>query len=249
MRNFKILNSILHADLELYNKVSCISRSTWMKSKHKDIFSFFYQGGSDKTELIEDVLYLDCEDVFEHDKPGALPVGVLSYRKMLLMFEYCLQNFDFDFIFRTSSSTFVNYNLLSNFLKTKKPYKFYGGCVRRGIQKFPPYIHGHAILISRDLVELFVANVADHNSESMGHDDVILGDFLGRSSVPFYDMPELMESFNPNSKRNQPSLIAHRCKPPFRSPNRLYKNFTPLEFKKHLDWISKSFSLLNSNCR
>lgn len=243
MTRVKILNPILHADLDLYNRIRDVSRATWISRKHDEIFSFFYQGGSDKTELVKDILYLNCNDNFNANGPN------VSYIKMLLMFQFCLQNYNFDFLYRVSNSTFVNYNLLSKFLKNTRAEKLYTGCCRYNIgpkRDFPPYIHGHAILISRDLVEMFVNNTEDHILKEGWHDDVILGDFLGRNNINFYDQPDLMKPYNPDNKEPQELMISHRCKPMGINPNQSYHDMTDLEHENHFQWVNKCFTLLHS---
>lgn len=180
----KILNPILHCQHPLYDGIASCSRKTWLSNKHNDVFSFFYFGSQnlDQNKIDGDKLFLKCLDRW--------PQGGLAYvstNKMLMALEFCLDNFDFDFLLRTSSSTYVNYNSLVDFTN-KLPDDFaYGGAL--GKKNFPPkhqavrYALGHAVLMSKHFIE----HVVEKKDLIISYDlvdDAALGKFVKENDIP-----------------------------------------------------------------
>lgn len=152
--NFKVLNPILHCRGELYQKIADCSRKTWMSVRNEDVFSFFYQGGKE-TYFDGDTLNLDAPDGFGENRE------YVSSVKMIKAFEYCLENFDFDFLLRTSASTYVNYDSLIKLVDNLSVEDFYyGGSVggKYWGDEWIPWVLGHSVLLSKKFVELVIKN-------------------------------------------------------------------------------------------
>tara|TARA_B110000444_G_scaffold260638_1_gene308413 strand:- start:1279 stop:2544 length:1266 start_codon:yes stop_codon:yes gene_type:complete len=187
----KILNPILHAKTDKFERIANISRKTWMSNKHKDIFSFFYTGGSQKTYIDNDILHLDCEDTWI---PGDLTINRVSTIKMIKMLEFCFNNYDFDFIFRTSNSTFVNYVNLFNCIDEISTKEFYGGLLTDSGKKFHSnnedisYALGHAVILDKKFIELILNN-KNRLLEYNMIDDIALGKFALESNIKPIHIP------------------------------------------------------------
>jgi hypothetical protein len=70
--------------------------------------------------------------------------------KTLLAFEYALENYDFDFVLRTNSSSYIDVQGLTDFVVNQPPKNFLGGVQGNFFgQKFTS---GAAYLLSRDVV-------------------------------------------------------------------------------------------------
>lgn len=125
-------------------------RPTWMSALPNNISVIYYQGG-DRTELVGDVLTVACEDDLVH-----------TYKKTYLAIEWVYKNLDFDFIFRTNTSTYINGKLLDLFVnKCYVEGKYYGSDIyslSEGFAPYPliPYIRGNGILMSFNTVKEFL---------------------------------------------------------------------------------------------
>lgn len=96
--------------------------------------------------------------------------------KTLEAFEASLKNFDFDYIYRTNASSYIDLDGLNEFLRNKPIANFYAGVV--GNYQGISFASGCGYFISRDLVEKVIQkkNRWDHSYI----DDVSLGKLLTR---------------------------------------------------------------------
>lgn len=214
---YKILNPILHCNNPKFERIANVSRRTWMReNKKNNIFSFFYQGGSEESNLNNDILKLSCEDYWVNSKN--IGIEYVSTMKMVKMFEYCLNSFRFDYLFRTSSSTYVSYRLLLEHCKNIKSNLYYGGKVVTNNCKDThnediKYCLGHGFILSRDLVESLVANQDELLSYDL-IDDLAVGKFTMNNNVEANstDMQNY-RWFEPDKIEELKLIYAHRCKP------------------------------------
>ena len=88
MGNVKILISVLSLEEEPYVSLEKTIRETWAKEKHHNVEIIYYYGGKDGEKFIEDKYYSDTPE-------GLYNIGY----KTLNMFEYCLNNMNFDYVF------------------------------------------------------------------------------------------------------------------------------------------------------
>ena len=144
MKNFKVLNPILGCQSPKYQQAKEICRRTWLKKLDPDVFSFFYEGDYVEENLSIDTLELKTADALNS-----------SLFKTLDCFKYCLANFDFDYIYRSCLSTYINLPALKNFAETLPSSNFYGGFVGR--HHVSDFAAGYGYWISKDLVKLLVA--------------------------------------------------------------------------------------------
>ncbi len=81
--------------------------------------------------------------------------GALIGIKTLHAFRYVLHNYDFDYIFRTNSSSYVDGELLVKKAKTLPEGDFYGGVPGAGPDG--PFASGAGILLSKSVIEKVLA--------------------------------------------------------------------------------------------
>lgn len=143
MKKFKILNPILGAKSLKYQQAKEICQRTWLKKTDDDVFSFFYEGDYSEDNFFIDTLQLETADALSS-----------SIFKTLDCFKYCLANFDFDYIYRSCLSTYINLPALKNFAETLPISNFYGGFVGR--HRVADFAAGYGYWISKDLVKLLV---------------------------------------------------------------------------------------------
>ena len=93
----KILISVLSLNKEPYVGLEKTIRETWGAEQHKDVEVIYYYGDYNETNMEGDRLFLDSPE-------GLMNVG----HNTLKMYEYVLGNYDFDYIYRTNSSSYIN---------------------------------------------------------------------------------------------------------------------------------------------
>ena len=124
-----------------------IIRNTW----GKDVDVLFYEGDYYIDNINGDVLELNCKDTIDW-----------TYAKTYYALKYVNDNLDYDYIFRTNTSTYINTKLLQAFvdsledtqvLWTSELYS-----LSEGIAPYPLtlYGRGNGLLFSKELVELFI---------------------------------------------------------------------------------------------
>jgi hypothetical protein len=156
--------------------------STWAAEEVDDVSVLFYYGGTEHRRAGRH-LYLPVPD----DLPN---VG----RKTIAAFDYALGEVDFDVVFRTNCSSYVDLVNLREHVLTRAPGpRFYAGLI--GMHDGVTFASGSGYLLGRDLVELAVRERAAWDHDLV--DDVALGAVLDRHGVrpepvprPYYGSAE-----------------------------------------------------------
>lgn len=164
----KLLTLILHIERDPWKSIADEGqRKTWIADLGKEDRrrTLFYVGNPDieKDFISGDTLYVKHRETYE-------TMG----EKAIKAFSFALENFQFDFLFRTNTSSYVDTGNLRNFLETKKPMNYYGGVQMQhgGI----PFASGCGYVVSRDLVEKIVE--MRHLWPNLLMEDVETGKFL-----------------------------------------------------------------------
>jgi hypothetical protein len=89
--------------------------------------------------------------------------------KFIMALEYCLNNYDFDFIQRISCTSYVDVNKMYEYVSTINKTKVYNGARNMYNSKYY-FMAGHCVLMSRDIVELMVKNKKKYLSLSYPED-------------------------------------------------------------------------------
>ncbi len=164
----KLLTMVLDIDAPVYSMLENKGlRSTWASYVYPNHEYLYYYGGSDRTYLERDKLYIDCKEEY-------LNVA----QKTELAFNYVLDNISFDFLYRTNLSSFVRVNKLLEMCSNLDPAQpFYGGFL--GFYASVHYASGSGYLVSRKSLEL----ISGEKWETSYMDDVSLGRILKRKGV------------------------------------------------------------------
>lgn len=165
----KILNAVIAFQGEPYTSMQNTIKNTYGSLDIPEIEIAFYYGIPLKENTNIDY-YFNVSEGFEN-------MG----RKNILAFEHFL-NKDFDFLFRTNSSSYVNPKELLKWLKDKPMQNFYSGVEAKHTINF---MHGNGIILSRDLVKKIVdnKNLWDHSHI----EDVALGKMMTFFNIPFFN--------------------------------------------------------------
>jgi len=167
--NKKILIVVLSFEKEPYVSLENTIRNTWALEKPEGIEIIYYYGNSQEDKLIGDKLYLNSPE-------GLRNVG----HKTLKMYQYVLENFDFDYVYRTNSSSYIDIEKLQSFVKDKPMEKFYCGVIGRGVKGIK-FASGSGYFISKDLVGVVLKNKSKWQHGFI--DDVALGLLLNNYKI------------------------------------------------------------------
>jgi hypothetical protein len=175
----------------IYCKLESSIRSTWGSYKSVDIDIFYYYGDSDKFEVVGDRIYSNYPDLINN----------IGY-KTIDAFDYLYNNIEFDYLYRTNSSSYVNIEKMLDFLKEKPPKEFYSARVNIENKSGIKFGSGSGYFLSRDLVRFVIENKKKWNHNLI--DDVALGDLLLNNNfylTPSYrlDIDELKDEMFFNS--------------------------------------------------
>jgi hypothetical protein len=194
----RILVLVLGARVRPYPLLAHVIGRTWASMDVADVDALFYDGGADRARLDGRRLALPVAD----DLPN---VG----RKTLACFEYVLANRDFDLVFRTNCSSYVDLpNLREYALGHARVDRFYAGSVRvhDGVQ----FASGSGYFLSRDLVELAVRQRAEWDHSLL--DDVALGAIVARAGVEPAPLPRHDYATLADARDADTSQFHFRCK-------------------------------------
>lgn len=163
----KLIVLILANDTDAYLKM----QEKWKlyMNSHLNIKSYFIKYNPSLLEniiLIDDTIYIKGVESFI---PGCLDKTIKSI-------EYCLQNMEFDFIFRTNMSSVLDLNKLYNLLNQNiQCAGVIGDCTG---QKF---VSGAGILMNKSVCQQLIKNKNSLNYNVL--DDVSIGKFLTNNNI------------------------------------------------------------------
>lgn len=174
----RILILILSAKNEIYSQLENAIRRTWAKKIPNNVKIFYYYGGEESFSINGDRIFCKSDESIKN----------IGY-KTLDSFRYVYDNFEFDYIFRTNSSSYINIDNLLRFLENKPMDNFYSA--RVNVEKETKLIFGSGsgYILSRDLIYLVLQNSEKWNHELV--DDVAIGKMLFDFGVKLQPSPRL----------------------------------------------------------
>lgn len=158
----KIIVLVLSMDSDVYINLENTIRETWGSSDICKIY--YYYGGFDNLHLDGDIIKCVSNE-------GLYNIGY----KTIESFQYLIENEEFDFIFRTNSSSFINIDKMTEFLSNKPKERFYCGYINILKESQILFASGSGYFLSKDVVKLILENKDKWNHEFI--DDVSLGLF------------------------------------------------------------------------
>lgn len=192
----KILISVLtYLDGGIYENFYHKQNETWNSIDVDDVDTFFYIGGGEKKEIRN------------HFSINDLPETVPNEAYKLLNFFNQTLEWDYDYIYHTNSSSYVDKKLLVEWLSTKPKTGFYSGVV--GNYHGHLFASGCGFTISKDVVKLILKhqNEWTHGME----DDATLGILLKKYGIDVYPAPRLDIDYN-NFNNISNDYFHYRCK-------------------------------------
>ena len=147
---------------------SKIQKSTWVKDFSNYSEVLFYKGGLETIRSGHDLL-LNCSDTYSD-------MGI----KTLKAFEWVDSNLSYDYIFRTNTSSYVNYKNLIRYLKIiKKEGTDYCGYI--GDYDGIEYVSGSGIILSEQAIKTIIRYKSELDTEIV--EDVAFGKLLKLNEI------------------------------------------------------------------
>ena len=158
----------------LFNKAQ---KETWDLEKVDGVITFYYYGNSNENKIID-------KNIFTSVNEELYNCG----HKTINAFEQ-IKSFDFDFLFRTNSSSYVDKQLLKEYLSNKPTTKYYSGVI--GNHNGFNFASGSGYVITKDLVLQIIKDKTEINHSLI--DDVSFAELLKKKSIlpspnPRYDV-------------------------------------------------------------
>lgn len=165
----KLLILVANSNFYPSNMMIPFLRKTWGKDERVKVI--YYQGGSKENYLDGDILYLNAGTSIDD-----------TCEKLLAALEWINKNEQFDFIFRTTTTSYLDIDNIFEYLYLNKSENFYAGI----LDYYPPtadektkksrFLSGAGYFISKNIVSLLVSNLSKIDKELW--DDVAIGRFL-----------------------------------------------------------------------
>lgn len=170
---------------------------------------WYKQGNSQQLQNQESNLI--GSDLFINASDDSLGMGHKTIKAM----EWLLSNSDFDFLFRTNTSSYFSEKRLSNYIKENftKPKKIYAGLIHTTNDKDGKEItfaSGSGFILSRDVVESIVNNkdLWDHEY----WDDVSLAIVMNKLNIPVSQGLRFDIKGNPYRQEIDMEQYHYRCR-------------------------------------
>lgn len=198
----KVLVLVLHSEAEPWRTIGEVQLATWMAScATAGVEALHYVGNAPEMLLDGSTLRLDAPDnVLSHTGP-----------KTQRALQWALENREFDFVFRTNTSSYVDPRLLVEFLSKRPRTRHYGGSHNPTAGGFAV---GCGMSLSRDVCSLLAKSPC---RLAHGVDDVAIARCLRRSGIVHEHQPrtDLLCEADMVAWRaaGQPLSHHYRCKP------------------------------------
>lgn len=165
----KIIILIIDSPNHHYNNLKKIQQETWNNENYNKYQTFYYSFSPN----VNKILCTDT-DLIIPGREGFFNIG----KKTLIAFDYILNNFDFDFLFRTNLSSYIDTKLLYKHINNND--LIYDGIVGnfKGLYEF---CSGSGYVIRKDIIKKVLDNQSIWNHQVI--DDCSLGELLKKQNI------------------------------------------------------------------
>lgn len=182
----KILIVVLsYFDNGIYTKFFESQNESWNSVDVEGVDTFFLIGNNSKDEIDGNLIKTNVKECLSN-----------CGHKTIKAFEL-LKNYEYDYIFRTNSSSYIDKQMLKDYLEDKPRNNYYSGII--GNYSNILYASGSGFAISKDAVDLVIQKKERWNHNYI--DDVALGLLLREFNVlptlsPRFDI-ETVDNYTP----------------------------------------------------
>ena len=152
----KILILVMSCNDEFFLEQEKYIDQTWgkdiLEGKYPNIDLYKYRGCSDENLIGDHMMLLNCEDDIQN-----------TFKKTYYAFAVSIRRFEYDYIFRVNTSTYVNVPLLNAFVQSLKDENDLWCSELYSLSNMPApfplmlYGRGNGLLLSKKLVNIIVA--------------------------------------------------------------------------------------------
>lgn len=154
-------------DNAIYSEFYKTQKETWDSEKIDGVETFYYFGNTNKNEIIGNDIFVDVNESTHN----------CGY-KTINTFEL-INDLEFDYVFRTNSSSYVDKKMLLEYVETKPKENYYSGMIGNydGIN----FASGSGYFISKDLIHLVLNEKNKWKHELI--DDVAIAKILFDNNI------------------------------------------------------------------
>ena len=186
----KVLIMVLSCQDSPFDEIRKGQMETWDSIHHPDVETIYYFGNGNN-KMNGKNLSLNVSDRYYE-----------MHWKFKLALDY-VWDMDWDYIFRTNTSTYVNKERLYNYIKKNTPD--YSG------NSNGSYLTGNAIILSRKSALILKDNLVEVTKNQFPDEDIVIGDTLKASNIlPVHE--ELLSLYNFKLNTFEEGCCCYRCK-------------------------------------
>lgn len=187
----KVLIMVLSSNQEPYDRLMQSQKETWDTEIVPGVSTIYYYGDPSLDETIQKYkdIICNCSDIYE-----------MMHWKYKLALDYCW-DLEWDFIFRTNSSSYVNKQKLFDFIQTLSTTNCWLG-------KGNGIMSGAGFILSRDLAEFVNERLDSYETPS---EDMCIATILSKGGYEVGEAGDRVE-FNHYENKPERECYHYRCK-------------------------------------
>lgn len=155
-------------DGDIYSNFYKSQKETWDSIDVPNVNTYYYFGNSNTNRIIGNEIHTTIKESFKN-----CGYKLIESLKMI-------QNMDYDFIFRTNSSSYIDKQMLYNHLLNIKNSIYYAG-VNGSFQSIN-FASGSGFVLTKKLVKILLENSQTFNHNLI--DDVAVGEMFMKHNIP-----------------------------------------------------------------
>lgn len=178
-------------------------QKTWDSKFVDGVYTIYFYGG-EKEDLITSAKHFRREFCTgTNDDESHINI---KYKRVLEL----IKNIDFDFLFRTNSSSYINKELLIEKAKKLPKEKCY--CGNENTINGISYASGCGYFISKDVASILAEKITEDKCK-YEYDDVVIGEILSKNGIQVTKGAERFDFYATyNNKVEVPKTYHYRCK-------------------------------------
>jgi hypothetical protein len=184
-----IILVLSYDDNKIYSDFYKSQIETWDSINIPNISTYYYFGNNKCNEIWGNKILTNINESLEN-----------CGHKLLNSLEL-IKDLDYDFIFRTNSSSYIDKSILYDRLSKIKDVNYYAGI--NGYANNVNFASGSGFVVTKNLVNLILNNKSTFRHDLI--DDVAIGELLGRFKIPIYGA----ERFDVNENARTPKNHYH----------------------------------------
>lgn len=171
----KIIILVLASDTYPSYRNHLVQKKTWAKEPSKNTKIYFYKAGNNTV--------LNKNNLIVKSGRRADEIGYKNFEA----FEWTIKNENFDFLYRTNTSSYINIQNLEYYISKYRnnPGFIYDGIIMNIKNKNDDtcikFVSGSGILFSKKTVEVLINNKSEYNHSLW--EDVAIGELLNKNGI------------------------------------------------------------------